>query len=136
MTIRQGAAEPLLQHYRKVSALTGASAKGGEADKQAEAGANTIGSSKCLAMAKGQPAKLSLRLQAAAVFADRALTATKEAFDTGHAKPSDVICAAKAREDSFRQYWEAYRVFGDPKKLIELPDDPFFEGLRVKQAAR
>jgi hypothetical protein len=36
----------------------------------------------------------------------------------------------------FRKYWETYRVFGDPKKVIELPDDPFFAGLGVKQAAR
>ncbi len=136
VSITQRAAEPLLQHYRNVSALTEVAAKGGEPDKQAEAGRAYYRSLASVAMAKGQPAEALSALRGAAVFADRALTVTKEAFDMGSAKPSDVIAAAKAREDSFRQYWEAYRVFGDPRKSIELPDDPFFEGLRVKQAAK
>ncbi len=120
----------------QVSALTDVGAKGGEPDKQAEAGRDYYRTLASVATAKGQPAEALSALRAAAVFADRALTVTKEAFDMGSAKPSDVIAVAKAREDSFRQYWEVYRVFGDPKKVIELPDDPFFKGQGVKQAAK
>jgi hypothetical protein len=134
--IRQRAADPLERHYRKVSALFAANAKGGEAETHAAAGREHYLAQAEIAMAQGKPKESLSALQAAALFADRALIATQAAYEVGTVRSSDAISAAKARGEVFRKYWETYRVFGDPKKLIELPADPFFAGLGVKQAAR
>jgi hypothetical protein len=136
VTIKQRAAEPFAQHYRKVSALFEASAKGGEAETHASAGREHYLAQAEIAMARGQPMEALSALKAAAVLADRALVATQAAYEVGTLRSSDVIDAAKARSHAFRRYSEMFRVFGDPKQPVELPDDPFFASVGVKQAAR
>jgi hypothetical protein len=126
-----------LQTFQKVKALFDAGAKGGEPDKHALSAREFLLARARLELAQGKRAEALADLKLACWFGKRCVEATQAAYDVGTITLDMLLDANQDLDEVRLEFLRTYRVFGDPKKAVEVPKDRWPGGGAVlKQAAR
>ena len=79
-----------------------------------------------LALARGNREAALGDLKLACWFGKRCVEATVSAYDAGTVSFDLVLEAHRGQGDVELNFLRTYRVFGDPKKPVELPHEPCF----------
>jgi hypothetical protein len=125
------------QTFRKVRALFEAGAKGGEHEKHAGAAREFLLARSRLALAQGRRDAALADLKLGCWFGKRCVEAIQAAYDVGTVSLDSLLEAQRGHEEVQLEFLRAYRVYGDTKKPVGLPDEPLAHGdNELKQAAR
>jgi hypothetical protein len=125
------------QTFQKVKALFDAVAKGGEHDKHAVSARKFLVARARLSLAQGKREAALADLKLACWFGKRCVEAVQAAYDVGTVTLDLLLEANQGLDEVRLEFLRTYRVFGDPKKVVELPNDPWLRGVEVlKQAAK
>ncbi len=125
------------QTFRKVRSLFEIGAKGGETEKHGAAAREWLLARGRLALRKENGPAALADLKLGCWFGKRCVEANQSAYDVGTVSIDLVLEAQRGHEEVQLEFLRTYRVFGDAKKPIELPDEPSAHGGdELKQAAR